>query len=207
MRTATPAPLPDADDVLLDAAARLFREKGYPVTTLRQIARAADVLPGSIFYRFRTKEALLVALMERAVVRMTSAVQRAIAKAEGPMERMRAALAAHTAMLVSDDASLFVLLYDWRFLGRRTRESLLELRDQYDALWDDLLRKAAEGSTLKPNVNLKLLRMLSFGAVNWVAQWYSPKGPLTPAQIADAFWSYMAYGVLEAPPRPRSSRA
>ena len=46
-------------------------------------------------------------------------------------------------------------------------------------------------------VNLKLLRLLSFGAVNWVAQWYSPSGPFTPEQIADAFWDYASAGVLE----------
>ena len=43
-----------------------------------------------------------------------------------------------------DDASIFVLLYDWRFLEPRTRESILRLRDGYEAFWDGLLQRAAD---------------------------------------------------------------
>ncbi len=195
----------DPDGAVLDAAARLFRQKGYPVTTLRQIAREAGVFPGSIFYRYRTKEALLLKLMERAMGRMTAAIQRAVEPERDPIRRVRSALRAHTRMLLSDDASIFVLLYDWRFLEPRTRESILRLRDEYEAFWDGLLHHAAGAMRMRRGVNLKLLRLLSFGAVNWVAQWYSPSGPFTPEQIADAFWDYTSAGVLEAQaPRRRA---
>ena len=187
----------DPDGKVLDAAALLFRQKGYPVTTLRQIAGAAGVFPGSIFYRYRTKEALLLKLMERAVGRMTAAIQETVAKVEDPVERVRIALRTHTRLLLSDDASIFVLLYDWRFLEPKTRESILRLRDGYEAFWDGLLQRAAGAMRFRHSVNLKLLRLLSFGAVNWVAQWYSPSGPFTPEEIADAFWDYTCAGVLE----------
>ena len=196
----------DPDGAVLDAAARLFRQKGYPVTTLRQIAREAGVFPGSIFYRYRTKEALLLKLMERAVGRMTAAIQQAVEEVDDPLQRVRIALRTHTRLLLSDDASIFVLLYDWRFLEPRTRESILRLRDGYEAFWDGLLHRAAGATRVRRSVNLKLLRLLSFGAVNWVAQWYSPKGPSTPEQIADAFWDYTSAGVLEAPARRAPAR-
>jgi AcrR family transcriptional regulator len=205
--TTAAARAPDADGAVLDAAARLFRKKGYPVVTLRQIAREAKLFPGSIFYRYRTKEALLLKLMERAMERMTAAIQRAVERAGDPVQRVRMALRAHTRMLLSDDASIFVLLYDWRFLEPRTRESILRLRDEYEAFWDGLLHRAAGAMRVRRNVNLKLLRLLSFGAVNWVAQWYSPRGPFTPEQIADAFWTYLSGGVVEpASPRTRAAR-
>jgi TetR/AcrR family transcriptional regulator, cholesterol catabolism regulator len=206
----TAAATTDPDGKVLDAAARLFRQKGYPVTTLRQIAREAGVFPGSIFYRYRTKEALLLKLMERAVGRMTAAIQQAVAEAKDPVERVRIALRTHTRLLLSDDASIFVLLYDWRFLEPRTRESVRRLRDDYEAFWDGLLHRAAGAMRFRRGVNLKLLRLLSFGAVNWVAQWYSPSGPFTPEQIADAFWDYASAGVLEqgaASAKPSRRRA
>src|SRR4051794_20842097 len=53
----------------LDAAARLFRKQGFAATTVRQIAKQAGMLPGSLHYRFPSKEALLLALMERAIER------------------------------------------------------------------------------------------------------------------------------------------
>lgn len=195
----------DPDGAVLDAAARLFRQKGYPVTTLRQIAREAGLFPGSIFYRYRTKEAILLKLMERGLGRMKDAIQGAVEKTDDPLQAVRIALRTHTRLLLSDDASIFVLLYDWRFLEPRTRESILRLRDEYEAFWDGLLHRAAGATRVRRGVNLKLLRLLSFGAVNWVAQWYSPKGPFSPEQIADAFWSYLSEGVLE--PAARTGRA
>ena len=52
---------------LLDAAARLFAEKGYVATSMRDIAQDCGMLPGSLYYHFAAKEDLLVAVYERGV--------------------------------------------------------------------------------------------------------------------------------------------
>ncbi|MCZ2134580.1 MAG: hypothetical protein LC098_04005, partial [Burkholderiales bacterium] len=70
------------------------------------------------------------------------------------------------------------------------------LRDRYEAFWDGMLYEAAGAGRLRPGVDLKLVRLFGFGAVNWVATWYSPDGDRTPEQIADVFWSYMALGLF-----------
>jgi AcrR family transcriptional regulator len=58
-----------SDDALLTASVRLFRGRGFAATSLRQIATEAGMLPGSVHYRSRTKEGILVALMERGLGR------------------------------------------------------------------------------------------------------------------------------------------
>lgn len=181
---------------LLDTAARLFRQKGFAATTLREIAQAAGVLPGSIHYRYPAKEALLVALMDRAIERAIAAVQTAADQTSDPTERVRLGLRAHLQLLLSGDDGVYVLLYDWRSLAGRAREEIVRLRDRYEAFWDGMLYEAAGAGRLRPGVDLKLVRLFGFGAVNWVATWYSPGGDRTPEQIADVFWSYMALGLL-----------
>ncbi|MHB7984948.1 TetR/AcrR family transcriptional regulator, partial [Lacticaseibacillus paracasei] len=58
----------DADrDRILFAAAHLFREYGFDKTTVRQIAEACDLLPGSLHYRYRAKEDILVDMMRAAI--------------------------------------------------------------------------------------------------------------------------------------------
>lgn len=187
---------------LLDAAARLFREKGFRATTVRDIARAAGMLPGSLHYRYATKESLLLALMERSISRAVAAIREAVAVSKDPLERVRLALSAHLRLLLAGDDAVYVLLYDWRSLTGGAREQMVRLRDRYEAFWDGLLYEAAGAGRLRPGVDLKLVRLLGFGAVNWVAQWYSPQGPRAPEQIADAFWAYMAFGVLDEAHRP-----
>ncbi|MBI4853749.1 MAG: TetR/AcrR family transcriptional regulator [Acidobacteria bacterium] len=181
---------------LLDVAAKLFRKNGFNATTLRDIAREAGILLGSLYYRYPSKEAILLALMERGINRITLAIRQAIASTHDPTERLRMALRAYVKVLVSEDDSVYSLLYEWRALTGEAREAMVKLRDRYESLWDGLIYESAGASRFHPGIDLKLLRLFGFGAINWVAQWYSPKGERTPEQIADAFWAFLAFGVL-----------
>jgi AcrR family transcriptional regulator len=191
-----------ADDPL-DAAARLFRKQGFAATTVRQIARAAGMLPGSLHYRYPSKEALLLALMERAIERSMAAVREAVAGEDDPLERVRRGLRAHLRLLVSGDDSVYVLLYDWRSLEGEAHRQMLKLRDRYESFWDELMAAAVEAGLAREDIDPILVRQLGFGAVNWVAQWYEPDGPWTIEQIADAVWSYFGFGVLADSARRR----
>ena len=127
---------------LADAAARLFRQKGFDATTVRQIAKAAGMLPGSVHYRYPTKAALLLALMRRGVEADLACMRAAIAPSRDPVERLRLAMRARVRYLLSRDAAT-VVLYDWRSLKGRAREEMIRLRDRYEAFWAGLLHEAA----------------------------------------------------------------
>jgi TetR/AcrR family transcriptional regulator, cholesterol catabolism regulator len=184
------------DDRLVRAASRLFREKGFAATTVREIAKAAGMLPGSLHYRYPTKAALLLALMKRGVEADIACVRSAIAGSRDPMERLRLALRARVRYLLSRDVAS-VVLYDWRSLKGRPREEMIRLRDHYEAFWTGLLYEAEGAGHLRPGVDVNMLRFLIFGATNWVTMWYSPDGTLTPEQIADAFWELIGFGAVD----------
>ena len=76
--------LDDQSNVLSNAA-RLFREKGFEKTSLKEIAEACNMLPGSLYYRYNTKEALLVELMRRGIYLITEEVEVAYASADDPV--------------------------------------------------------------------------------------------------------------------------
>lgn len=184
------------EEQILDAAARLFREHSFAGTGLRDIASAAGILLGSLQYRFPSKESLMVRLMERAVDGMTRTVLAAVASTSDPIERLRLGLAAHLRGLVSGDDAVYVLLYDWRVLSGDARAAIVRLRDRYEALWDGMIYEAAGTGKLRSGLDLRLFRLLGFGAINWVATWYRPGGPLTLDQVADEIFRTMALGVL-----------
>lgn len=195
-RTDTTVATKPRRDVILDVAASLFREHGFAGTGLRDIAAGAGMLLGSVHYRFPSKEALLVALMERAIDRVMASVRAAAESVEDPLERLRLGLTAHLDSLLSGDDAVYVLLYDWRVLRGAARDKLILLRDRYEAFWNGMLYAAAGSGRLRAGVDLELLRLLGFGAINWVATWYDPRGRHTPRQIADAFFDTMLRGVL-----------
>ncbi|MBL8924036.1 MAG: TetR family transcriptional regulator [Myxococcaceae bacterium] len=192
----------DADERILKAAGKLFREKGFAATTVREIAAAASMLPGSLHYRYASKDDVLIALMKRAVLRAMGAVELAIATVTDPVERVRVGLRTHLELLCSGDDSLYVLLFDWRSLEPSARAGLERERGRYETFWDGLLLGAHATGQGRPVLDLELVRHFGFGAINWVATWYRPDGERTPAQIADTFFSYLAFGLLHESARP-----
>ena len=66
---------------LLREAARLFRDKGYERTTVRDLAAAVGIQSGSLFHHFRSKEEILKAVMVETI-RLNTAMMRAAVDAQ-----------------------------------------------------------------------------------------------------------------------------
>ena len=195
-RQMTPASkLGDQGDVLSNAA-RLFREKGFERTSLKEIAEACNMLPGSLYYRYSTKEALLVELMRRGVGLVTAEVGSAYASSDDPVERLRLCINAHLRALLVDSDAVYVLLFEWRALGPESREEIIELRDQYETLWSEILETMIEQGVIPKGVNSRLLRLIGLGALNWVATWFDPSGTHSLDAIGDLIWQIAIDGVI-----------
>ena len=195
-RQMTPASkLGDQGDVLSNAA-RLFREKGFERTSLKEIAEACNMLPGSLYYRYNSKEALLVELMRRGVDLVTAEVESAYASSDDPVERLRLCINAHLRTLLVDSDAVYVLLFEWRALGPEAREEIIELRDQYESLWAGILETMIAQGVVRKNVDGRLLRLIGLGALNWVATWFDPNGAHSLDTIGDLIWQIAMDGVI-----------
>lgn len=195
-RQMTPASkLGDQGDVLSNAA-RLFREKGFERTSLKEIAEACNMLPGSLYYRYNSKEALLVELMRRGVDLVTAEVESAYASSDDPVERLRLCINAHLRALLLDSDAVYVLLFEWRALGPEAREEIIELRDQYESLWAGILETMIAQGVVRKNVDGRLLRLIGLGALNWVATWFDPNGAHSLDAIGDLIWQIAMDGVI-----------
>lgn len=192
----------DAVERALQAAGRLFREKGFAATTVREIAKAAGMLPGSLHYRYASKDELLVALMHRGVQRGIAAMSAAVGPERDPIQRLRLALRTHLALLLSEDDALYVLLFDWRSLPPGARKGVERERQRYYDFWDQLLAEGHATGRARPVLDIALVRQFGFGAANWAATWYRKDEGRTPEQIADAFFEVFCFGLLREGERP-----
>ncbi|WP_420195398.1 TetR/AcrR family transcriptional regulator [Marinobacter sp. GH_1] len=192
---APPSKLGDQGDVLSNAA-RLFREKGFERTSLKEIAEACNMLPGSLYYRYNSKEALLVELMRRGGDLVTAEVESAYASSDDPVERLRLCINAHLRALLVDSDAVYVLLFEWRALGPEAREEIIELRDQYESLWAGILETMIAQGVVRKNIDGRLLRLIGLGALNWVATWFDPNGAHSLDTIGDLIWQIAMDGVI-----------
>lgn len=172
---------------LIREAARLFRRKGYDATSTRDIATAAGMQSGSPFYHFKSKQALLYAVMEEG---MRSAIeQQQLALAKMPKADAAATLRAlvrnHFDVLLGPASDFIpVMLYEARSITPRQRTQLAQLQSEYEAPWVPVLEQLRAAGRLKADV--KLARLLMFGALNWSAQWYDRRKDATLEDLTTA---------------------
>lgn len=169
---------------LVRAAAKLFRDQGYERTTVRDLGNAVGLQSGSLFYHFRTKEEILGAVMALGITSTTEQLRLAIQQAATPRDKLSALFHVHLASLLGDNqAALEVMLYEWHSVSDKAKPGLIVLRDQYEALWQDVLDEAAQHGLIKNDT--RLLRRTLLGSLHWTVQWYKSDGPLTVTQLAN----------------------
>ena len=167
--------------LLIAAAARLFRTKGFDGTSTRDIAAAADMQSGSPFYFFQSKQALLHAVMQEGMARVTvtqAATLKALGARANAHDKLRALIRHHFEVILGPDSDFIpVMLYEWRSLSPAQRAEITTQKDDYEAVWAPVLRALHRSGQIKAKPDAA--RLLIFGALHWAVQWYSAKGPLT----------------------------
>ena len=184
---------PHADSRLpkvLVEAARLFRSRGFEGTSVREIARAVGMLPGSLYCHFETKEALLVAVYVKGVQQITDAVRAAVDRESEPWDRLEAACIAHLEAILHDDDYAQVVIRVRPADVPVANASLIELRNQYETLFSDLIRDLP----LSRSTDRRALRLMLLGAMNWSQTWYRPGGRFNPRSIAHKFIALLRQG-------------
>ena len=168
---------------LLRVCARLFREKGFDGTTIRDISTAAGMHSGSPFYHFASKQAMLLAVMEEGLAEGLRRSEAVLAGRLPPAEKFRRLVRSHLGTILEDGNDFIpVLLYDWRSLTPANRRRVIALKDRYDALWQRLLDELARAGLIAGDP--RVARLFVLGAINWTAQWYRPRGRLSLDEIA-----------------------
>ena len=191
-------PVAEADRVsVLGAAARLFRQKGFDKTTVKEIAEACDMLPGSLHYRYPSKESILVDLMRLALEQASTALSEAIRGESEPLEQLRQGINAHLELLVGGSDMVYVLLFEWRSLQGQSRKEMIDLRDRYELLWSAMIQSLSSQNLIRADVDRDLLRLIGLGALNWVATWFNEGGRYTVKDIGDFVWVVIKDGVLK----------
>ncbi|MGA8393322.1 MAG: TetR/AcrR family transcriptional regulator [Burkholderiaceae bacterium] len=160
---------------LIHAAAKLFHRKGFDATSTRDIAAAVGMRSGSPFYHFKSKGALLHAVMEEGMRSAIERQTRALQKADQFKTDARWVLAIlirnqFDVLLGPGSDFIPVMLYESRALSPRQRASLVKLQGDYEAAWTPVLEALHKAGQLRADV--KLARLLIFGALNWSVQWY-----------------------------------
>ena len=169
---------------LLRVSAKLFREKGFDGTSIRDISNAAGMHSGSPFYHFRTKQDILVAVMEQGLAEGLRKTEEVMALTLSPEQKLARLIRTQLGTILEEGNDFIpVLLYDWRSLTEANRRRIIALNDRYDALWQPVIDELKREGHMPGDA--QLVRLLVLGAVNWTGRWYREGGRLSLDEIAE----------------------
>lgn len=168
---------------LLDAAATVFRDKGYAGARLSDIAERAGMHVPGVYYYFDSKEALVEEVLRAGVARAFDFVEQRVAvvpEGRPVLDRLRAAIEGHVLVVleIGDYTSANIRIFGQ--LPDDIRKRHLAQQRAYGDLWRRLLEDARAAGELRPDLDLSVLRMLILGALNWTVEWYRPSRSKAP---------------------------
>lgn len=163
--------------ILLEAA-RLFRHHGYAATTLREVADAAGVKAGSIYYHFESKEQILGEVLDKGITIVIDAVRtriEALPTNSTWRDRIAAGINAHLWGMLhhGDFTSANIRIYGQ--IPDSAKDHHRVVRRAYSDYWDRLFESALASGELRQDTNTAMIRLFVIGALNWTVEWYNPQ--------------------------------
>lgn len=194
---------PPGHVAILDAARAEFTERGYAAATIRAIAQRAGLSLSALYYYYRSKQELLVALLDEGLTAYSDACHQALAAAgDDPGEQLEALVEATVRFRTTHPAKSSIGLTERRNLDpeheQRYRDYELRATDRFRSIIE---RGVVEGQFLTPYPDDA--RRTIIATCNAIADWFRPDRELTEDEVVERYVS-LAFTIVEY--RPRRSR-
>ncbi len=182
---------------LLSTAARVFADKGYHATTMRDLARATGMSLAGMYYYVQGKDELLFLIQERCFQQVLAGATAAVAEGAGPAERITRFIEHHLGFFASHMSEMKVLSHEAKSLTGARLERINRLKRRYVDLLTGLIAALDPDGDRRPAPRLAAYGL--FGMMNWMYTWYDPKGPVSPETLADHFAQLFLTGAAGSP--------
>jgi AcrR family transcriptional regulator len=180
---------------LLKTAARIFAEKGFHRTSMRDISRATRMSLAGLYYYFRTKEELLYLIQERCFLTLLERWEQAAAAETDVRARIRVFAENHLTFFWHNMHEMKVMAHEDESLTGEFQDSILVLKRRYVKVLMDLVAELQSSDGGK-GVDLRVATFALFGMMNWIYTWYQPKRDLPFPQLIDQMLRIYFFGAL-----------
>ena len=172
------------EDEIVAAAGRIFREKGYHATSVRDIGDAVGLLKGSLYHYIRSKDELLARLFDGLLEDTVRELEAIEARDESPEVKLGAMVRAYALAVMENHDAVGLYLREWRSLPPTRLAKLGARRRRMRGLVTQVIADGARGRRFAVR-DAKIAALAILGSCNWLYEWYRPRGRLRPEAIAD----------------------
>jgi TetR/AcrR family transcriptional regulator, cholesterol catabolism regulator len=175
------------DDVVRTAG-KLFAERGYHGTSMRDLAAELGLLGSSLYSHISSKEDLLVEVVEKGAVLFQGSADAALATSGTAADRLRALVAGHVDVVLDHLDEVRTFLNEAGALDESHRNRVVAARDRYEASYRSVL---SEMKVTDP----KLGAIFLLSILNALERWYRPTGPVQRQELADEIIQFAVAGM------------
>lgn len=179
---------------ILDAAAALFKERGYAATTMRDLAERIGIEAASLYNHIRGKQDLLRQICFETGHAHLDEMTRIEALEVTPAEQVRAMIAAHVHLITQHAASAAVANEEWRHLEEPHYADFQQVRRDYEHRFGRLIQRAmASGAFKDIHPQIALYTILS--SLSWLQHWYRAGRSVTTEEIEASILQLLLHGL------------
>jgi AcrR family transcriptional regulator len=182
---------------ILKTSAKIFAEKGFHHTSVRDISRATKMSLSGLYYYFTTKEELLFLIQERCFLTLLQRWEQAANLNLDVRARIRAFAENHLSFFLHNMPEMKVMAHEDESLTGEFNEKILVLKRRYVKVITDLIAELQAQEDGK-GIDLRIATFALFGMMNWIYTWYQPKRDLPLPQLIEQMLRIYFFGLLKA---------
>jgi TetR/AcrR family transcriptional regulator, cholesterol catabolism regulator len=172
----------------------LFQEKGYQATSVRDIAKALEMEPASLYSHLETKEDILEEICFGMAEKFLTAIEEVNDIYFDAERKVRMAVENHVKILTDNLDAAVVFIREWRNLTEPKKTEFVKKRNQYERGIREIVQTGID--ELKFNeVDKGFAALTILSSVNWIVEWYNEEGTLNPKEIAEQLSRFILTGL------------
>lgn len=180
---------------VVEAAGRLFAERGYHGTSMRELGRELGLLGSSLYSHVDSKQDLLVEVVEAGEALFQASAEAALAPGGTPRERLGRLVAGHVGVVLDNRAVVRTFLNEARMLDAGHRARVIAARDRYEHLFREVLAEGSTDGSFRGDLDPRMTAIFILSILNAIERWYRPDGRLDRAGLVAEVLDFVAGGV------------
>ncbi|MCZ6462648.1 MAG: TetR/AcrR family transcriptional regulator [Actinobacteria bacterium] len=182
------------EDVVV-AAGRLFAERGYHGTSMRDLGNELGLLGSSLYSHVDGKQALLVEVVNRGARFFQDAADTAVASGGTAPDRLRALIAGHIDVVLDHRSEVRTYLNEATALDDDRRAAVIAARDHYEASFRAVLEEGCADGSFRSDVDVVISSIFVLSILNAIERWYRLSGRIDRGALVDATYGFVIEGV------------
>lgn len=169
---------------ILEAAARLFREKGYTTTSMRDLAQAVNLKASSLYNHISGKEEILREICFNNAERFHRELDQIEQREDNAEAKVRALIHLHIQVATEDITSITAFNDEWRHLTEPHLSEFIGQRKAYEARFRSIIEAGIKDGSFKV-FNTSIALYTIFSAIRWIYDWYRPGKNISIEQLEE----------------------